>query len=266
MSRISDRRWPGLALGLLLLLAPGPTAAQAIFDMDVRGAELTRDELQPLLIQLEEAAEAPGYSRELRDQAAREASYVRDRLENGDFRVGDRVVLVVAGEPELSDTLTVSGNRTLDLAAIGRVSLDGVLRSELEDHLRDVLDDYLREPDVRAHALIRIGVLGSVGSPGFYTLPASALLEEVLMAAGGPGGNADIDNLRVRRGTELVWEGELLQRAMVEGRTLDQLSLRAGDRIEVPEEQPGFFQGGVVRTLLVTVPSLVLLLSRLGVF
>lgn len=247
---------------LLVLLVASPAGGQAILDMDVRGAELTRSELTTLLQRLDEAASAPGYSRELRSQAAREASYVRERLEEGDFRVGDRVVLVVRGEPQLSDTLTVTGNRTLDLAQIGPVSLDGVLRSELQTHLTDVLAEYLREPDVRAHALIRIAVLGSVGSPGFYTLPASALLEQALMAAGGPAGSANIEEVRIRRGERVVWEGELLQRAMVEGRTLDQLSLRAGDRIMVPERRPGIFEGGILRTLLVTVPPLVYLLTR----
>lgn len=263
--RIIDRRWLAVVLAVFLLV-PAGAMAQAVLDMDVRGAELGRDELTLLLERLEEAAAAPGYSSDLRGQAGREASYVRQRLENGDFRVGDRVVLGVQGEPQLTDTLTVSSGRTIDLAQIGPVPLDGVLRSELEDHLRDVLSEYLREPEVRAHSLIRIGVLGAVDAPGFYTLPASTLLEEALMSAGGPAGRADIDNVRVRRGQDVVWEGEMLQRAMIEGRTLDQLSLQAGDRIMVPERRPGLFEGGVVRTLLVTVPPLVYLLSRLGVF
>lgn len=259
--RMTHRSILALAFGLLISLPPA-ASGQAILEMDVRGTELTRQELTHLLERLEEAASAPGYSRELRSQAAREAAYVRDRLQNGDFRVGDRVVLTVAGEPQLSDTFTVTGNQTLDLPQIGPIPLDGVLRSELESHLRDALGEYLRDPDIRAHALIRIAVLGAVGSPGFYTLPASALLEEALMAAGGPGAGSDIDNLHVRRGESIVWEGDLLQRAMVEGRTLDQLSLRAGDRIVMPQRRPGLFEGGVVRTLLVTLPPLLYLLFR----
>lgn len=252
----------GLLLVALMLAAPGSTAAQSILNMDVRGAELSRPELNELLHTLEEAASAPGYSSDLREQAAREASYVRERLQEGDFRVGDRVVLEVRGEPQLSDTLTVTGNRTLDLPEIGPVSLEGVLRSELEAHLRKVLETYLRQPEVRAQALIRIAVLGAVGTPGFYTLPASALLENALMSAGGPTTNADVEEVRVQRGETVVWEGERLQRAMVQGRTLDQLSLQAGDRIVVPERRPGIFEGGIVRTLLVTAPPLIFIISR----
>lgn len=255
-----------LILGLLLV-GSAPASGQAILDMDVRGPELTREELGELLTRLEEAANAPGYSREIRNQAAREASYVRERLESGDFRVGDRIVLQVRGEPQLSDTLTVTGSQTLDLPEIGPVSLAGVLRSELQGYLTETLGQYLREPDVRASALIRIAVLGAVGNPGFFTLPASALLEDALMRAGGPGGTADLGDLRVQRGDETVWEGELLQRAMVEGRTLDQLSLQAGDRIIVPAQQPGFFSGGItgtLRALLITIPPLIFLINRLS--
>lgn len=254
-----------LIFGILwgLLIAPTTSAsAQTVIDMDVRGTELTREELTELLERLEQAASAPGYSGALRSQAAREASYVRQRLEEGDFRVGDRVVLIVRNEPQLSDTIAVTGDRTLELPQVGPVSLDGVLRSELESHMTDVLSQYVREPRVQARALIRIAVLGSVGNPGFYTLPASALLEEAIMVAGGPAGSADVDDVRVRRGEEVVWEGEPLQQAMIEGRTLDQLSLQAGDRIVVPRQTPGLFERGIIRTLLVTIPPAVYLLAR----
>lgn len=251
-----------LAAGVLALMAPAGGHAQTLIDTNARGAELTRDELTSLVTRLEEAATAPGYSRDLRAQAAREAGYVRERLEEGDFRVGDRVALQVEGEPQLSDTLTVTGQRTLEFPEIGQISLQGVLRSELEGHLTEELGRYLRDPRVRASSLVRIAVLGSVGSPGFYTLPASVLLEDALMSAGGPAGGADVENIEIRRGQGILWEGDLLQRAMVEGRTLDQLSLQAGDRIMVPARQPGFFEGGIIRTLLVTVPPLVYLIMR----
>jgi hypothetical protein len=40
--------------------------------------------------------------------------------------------------------------------------------------------------------------------------------------------------MKIRRGDETIWEGEALQTAIVQGRTMDQLSLRAGDVIDVP--------------------------------
>ena len=253
--------------GLLLMavaLVPSPAAAQAVVDMNSRAGELAREELTELLHRLEQAASSAGYSRELRNQAVREAEFVRERLQEGDFRVGDRIILEVQSEPQLTDTFTVTARQTIDLPQIGAVSLQGVLRSELEEHLAGTLSRYIREPVVRARALIRVAVLGAVRSPGFYTVPASALLEDAIMAAGGPASAADIENMTIERGSEDLWEGELLQRAMVEGRTLDQLSVQAGDRIVVPTHRPGLLEGGLLRAAMVVLPPLVYLISAVA--
>lgn len=255
--------WMVALMCLSAALAPSPAAAQ---EMDARGREMTREQLQASLERFEEAASASGYSRQLREQAGREAELIRNRLQEGDFRVGDRIVLSVRGHPALSDTLIIEPGSLVRLADIGEVSLRGVLRSELREHLTQELQRYIRDPVVTTESLIRLGIMGRVNRPSFMVLPASVLLEDAIMAAGGPAADADLDNIRIERGGELVWEGAALRDALVEGRTLDQLSLRAGDRIEVPQKNPGFFSGGVVRTLLVTVPSLLLLASRLGAF
>src|ERR1043166_2314097 len=45
---------------------------------------------------------------------------IRERLENGDFNVGDRIALRVANVPSLTDTFTVRGGRVLELPDIDR--------------------------------------------------------------------------------------------------------------------------------------------------
>jgi hypothetical protein len=56
------------------------------------------------------------------------------------------------------------------------------------------------------------------------------------MRAGGPVGNTDLRKTVVRRGTEELYDSRNTQAALDEGRTLDQLSLRDGDSIEVGEK------------------------------
>jgi protein involved in polysaccharide export with SLBB domain len=252
-----------LVAGLLALGAAGPISAQSSIDWDPRGAQLSRAELSELLDRLEVAASSPGYSASLRAQAAEEAEVVRQRLQSGDFQVGDKVVLYVEGEPQLSDTLSVAPGRVLQLPEIEDIPLDGILRSELEAHLETELGRYLRDPDVEANSLVRIAVLGQVGRQGFYTMPASLLVEEALMLAGGPGGNANLDDAEIQRGDRVIWSGDALQEAIIEGRTLDQLSLRAGDRIIVPQRRPGFFDQGILRTLLFTIPAVTYAIIRI---
>ena len=67
------------------------------------------------------------------------------------------------------------------------------------------------------------------------------------MMAGGLTPTAKVEEILVERGADRIWEGRLLQAAMIGGRTLDQLSLKAGDRIFVPESGRGL--GGSQQSL-----------------
>lgn len=236
-----------------------PLSAQEPYDPS--GLQMTREQLEAALAEYEQAANSPGYSSDLRERAEREAELVRERLEQGDFQVGDRIVLYVRGEPEMSDTLTVEPQQVVMLHEIGAISLQGVLRAELEEHMRTELARYVRDPQVTAESLIRVAILGAVGRPGFFVLPASMLLEDALMAAGGPSGNANLEKINVLRGDEVVWDGEELQQAMIDGRTLDQLNLRAGDQVDVPEERSGSFFSNF-RNVLFFVTPIIAILTR----
>ena len=151
------------------------------------------------------------------------------------FQVGDRILLVVEGDSTLSDTFTVVSGPAIQLPVIGAVSLAGVARTGLEDHLRRELNRYLKNPVVHARALIRLSILGSVTRPGFYAVPTDLVLADALMIAGGPTQEARVDRLRIQRGGAVVWSGDRLQAAVARGATLEEMGLRAGDRVEVPK-------------------------------
>lgn len=234
------RRTPRVHALLLLflgLLPAAPLVGQGTPTLDPGRLELTRQDLGRILAELGEVATSPAYSSRIREVARRDMAAVQERLSVGDFRAGDRVVLRVESYPDLSDTLMVEPGPRIVIPTLGPVELGGVLRSELRDHLRQEIGRYIREPRVQAESLIRLSVQGMVASPGFYILPANVLLSEALMQAGGPVREADLKRLRVERSGQVLWEGEPLQEMMVEGRTLDQLNLRAGDQIVLPERR-----------------------------
>jgi polysaccharide export outer membrane protein len=206
-------------------------------DHEIARLQMSREELKELLARYEAAARTPSADKELNERARYEAALIRARLDEGDFKVGDRIDLSVQGEPTLSTPFTVATGNVLRLPTIGDISLHGVLRSELEPFLAAEIGRYLKAPVVRAQALIRISVLGAVATPGYYVVPADALLTDALMTAGGPSSAAKFSAIRVERGKDRIWQGDPLQHAITEGRTLDQLSLRAGDRIVVPTER-----------------------------
>lgn len=150
------------------------------------------------------------------------------------FQVGDRILLRVEGDSALSDTFTVVAGPTLRLPNVGDIPLAGVRRHDLEAHLTRELGRYLNAPVVRARALIRLSVLGEVMHPGFYAVPADLVLVDALMTAGGPTSDARIERLRIERGGRRLWDGDKLQTEIARGATVDDLGLRAGDRVVVP--------------------------------
>lgn len=228
-----------------------PASAQDGGSWDPRGAVMTRAELDSLLARLSRASESKAYSQVLRDRSRAEAALVRERLASGDFQVGDRIMLRVDGEQALADTFLVGGERKLTLPIVGDVPLGGILRSELGPFLTKYLGDYLRDPVVHVRTLVRLSVIGGVVRPGYYLVPADTPLPDVLMLAGGPNPQGNLQDVRIDRGKERLWSGEPLRSATSSGRTIDQLNLRAGDEIVVPQRGTRSLQASVQTMSLV---------------
>src|SRR5690349_14174494 len=79
---------------------------------------------------------------------------LRAQQEDPYLRAGDRILLRVTGEPQLTDTFTVIAGPAIDLPTLGTVPLAGVRRDSVEAHLATFLARYLRDPQVRAVVLL----------------------------------------------------------------------------------------------------------------
>ncbi len=173
-----------------------------------------------------------------------EAWLLKSRLEKGDFQDGDRIVMKLLGSTQLiggsgNDTIIVRAGRMLPLPQMTDLPLTGVLRSELTDRLTHHLAQYLRDSTVRAIPLIRLAVLGQVRSPNYYYTSADVLLSDMVMKAGGPAPTADVNNMVIRRGGEVIWNAQDTRTALADGLSLDRLHLRAGDELYVDEQKGG---------------------------
>lgn len=231
-----------LALISLCLAAALPARAQDSVSWDPKRVQVTRTDLQGLLSQYEQLLASPSHSAQFKDRIRAEAAAIRARLREGDVQVGDQVALFVEGNEQLTDTFTVKANRILFIPSIGDVPVGGLLRSELEERVAEHLTRYIVNPVVRVQPLIRVAVGGEVGAPGFYTVPSESLVSDVLMSAGGPSAAADMRRVYVeRRGTKLL-EGEPMQQAIADGRTLDQMNFHPGDQIYVPPTRQSRFK------------------------
>src|SRR3954469_6187241 len=170
-----------------------------------------------------------------RDRGSDVAARIRTRLTDGDFRRGDRLALMVQGEPALTDTFTVGsgGELMLPPPTVGSMSLKGVLRSELQDKMTEYVGRFRTNAVVRAQPLLRLSIQGEVTKAGIYAVPADAQIADALMAAGGTTQFAKPNNVTIERNGKAFWKGSAFDT------DLDALALRDGDQIVVDSKRPG---------------------------
>ena len=209
----------------------------------------TRAQLEADLTRIQQVEASPGVTGELQKEMADEAALIKERLTNGDFAVGDQIALSVQGEATLTGTFTVEDGPVIVLPNLAPVPVGGVLRSEIQGYMTEQIGRFIRDPIVKASPLIRLAMLGSVGKPGFYSLPADMLISDAIMSAGGPAG--DMKKTKVMRGQEEIVDEKAVQQAMIDGTTLDQLNLRAGDEIQVASSTPKDFFSRLKRWMIV---------------
>jgi len=115
------------ALGILLIV-PTIVAAQTQPSLLTSRAELTA------------AAERAEKNQSGNTSDALAAAAIKQRLREGDFNPGDRIILRVFTDQLRTDTLLVRSGRLIDLPGKTTVSLDGVLRSEVSDKVTAQVD------------------------------------------------------------------------------------------------------------------------------
>ena len=163
---------------------------------------------------------------------------LRARLRDGDFRVGDAIVLSVVNVPQFSDTFPVRGGVVIELPEVAPIPLAGVLRSELQPHLKRHIARYVINPTVEAHSLVRVTVAGAVAKPGFYEVRPDAPISAAVTAAGGLGEFGDATKMSVRRGGRVLIAESALRAAVTTGAALDDLAIRPGDEVRIGELVP----------------------------
>lgn len=246
-----------LILSLLVAVAgvPSRTSAQA-----PSGGDATRAQLTAAADSIERRALSAGDDR---TRLMSEAAAIRQRLAAGDFQVGDRIVISVEGQQALSDTFVVRQDRTVSLAQMPPLPLAGVLHSEAQAQVRSFVGKYVKDATVKVTPLVRVGVIGQVARPGFYSLPTDALLSDVIMQAGGPAPTADLRKTVIRRGAGVYRDAKAFADQLSKGATIAGLGLRSGDEVVVAEVERRHFSETVqIIVGLVSAAAVVLTLSR----
>ena len=230
---------PRTALSIVLAALCLALPAALTFAQDGAARPATRSasraDLESAAAELDQLAASTAYGERLRARARTDASKIRVRLTEGDFKVGDLIMLVIEGQLAVNDTLTVLDGARLQVPGFRAVSIAGVLRSELEAKLRTELTDVVRNATVSARPLVRLAVFGAVGAPGYVSVPPETTVDGLMMIAGGPTATAEVDKLRLVRSDTVLVGPEAFRAAVAEGLTVGALDLTDGDALIVPE-------------------------------
>jgi polysaccharide export outer membrane protein len=147
-----------------------------------------------------------------------------------DYRLGsgDKLRVIVFGEPDLSGEFDVTGSGKVSLPLIGQVQAAAMTVGEFEDEVRSkLMDGYLTNPKVSIEVLNYrpFYIIGEVDKPGEYPYTTGMNVLNAVAVAGGYTYRANEDQVYITRDNK----GEA---TYVTGRNVRVLP---GDIVRIPE-------------------------------
>ncbi|MBN2029723.1 SLBB domain-containing protein [bacterium] len=118
---------------------------------------------------------------------------------------GDVLEIIVYNRPELSKTVIVREDGTVDYPFISGIPVDALSISEFRDLVFTQLAKYTGETPIitvqYSHRLsIQVVILGQVQQPGEIVMPKNSTIQGALVLAGGATSQAELDKIKVFRG------------------------------------------------------------------
>ncbi len=176
----------------------------------------------------------------------------------------DQISITVVDEPELTNKYRVDGDGMFTFPFLGRVPAAGLTLNELQIKLTQMLQkDYLKSPQVRVEMDIyksqSVYVIGKVRTPGKIQMTGTQMtLLEALAMAGSPTSDASNEVIVVHPKKPIAAgavpspdeknlgeEIRVNRRDLELGRVGQDVVLKDGDIINVPEAQRFYIQGQV---------------------
>lgn len=124
------------------------------------------------------------------------------------IEVGDILAIQLAGESSFEPPFQVNREGNITLPEIGDVPVSGLnmdqLRSLIHEKMTPIFKDLSRMEITILERRLAVMVLGYVKNPGPVDLPRGATVQMAINAAGGLAQGAQLDQLQVRRGQNVI--------------------------------------------------------------
>lgn len=150
----------------------------------------------------------------------------------------DVLEITVYQEPDLSVTLRVAQDGTINFPLLGKVDAAGFTERQLEKSITDLLTkDYLVNPQVSIliKEYAKVSLLGQVKNPGSYEMKESLSLTQAIALAGGYSEKADINRVKVIRTKDNKKETILVSIDDIMNKEVPDFMLEANDVVVIEE-------------------------------
>lgn len=175
-------------------------------------------------------------------------SYAQPVASNGNRGIESREYLIsnddvleitVYGETELSATLRVSQDGTINYPFLGNIRAVGLTLRELESNITELLaQDYLVNPQVRVFVseyATKISILGAVHTPGSYQLKERLTFTQAIALAGGFSDTANSAEVKIIRERNHSKVTIMVDADRIMGKAEDDVEIKGNDMIVVDE-------------------------------
>jgi polysaccharide export outer membrane protein len=174
-------------------------------------------------------------------QTGTSGSSSQEEASNYVIEAGDVLEIVVLGEEDLTRTMMVMHNGTISFPLVGELKVAGLTTEQAAAYLIQKLRRYYTHPVVsivlKSPTLPHVSVFGQVSRQGAVEYQRGLRLTDYIALAGGPTGRANLGKVRVVRFVNekpVVSEVDVNE-ILVQGRTSQNVELKSGDWVYVPE-------------------------------
>ena len=168
---------------------------------------------------------------------------------------GDELIISVWGEVELRHELTIDREGRIYIPDVGVVNLLGLNVAKAKKKLTRIMgksyssitkDKAFLDISLGKLRSIRVFVVGEVGSPGVFTVPALVTPFNMLFYAGGVRKNGSLRNISLMRGNKVVKNLDFYQ-FLLQGKDFSDIRLQTHDVILVHQAKKHVHLSGFVK-------------------
>ena len=172
---------------------------------------------------------------------------------NADYVIGsgDEIQIRGWGNINVDVTAVVDRGGAIYIPRVGAVKVAGVKYRDLQGHLKQAIGKIYSRFELTASIsqtrALQIYVVGNAVRPGTYTLNSMSTLLNALFTSGGPSVSGTMRNIQLKRAGVTVATFDLYA-MLVKGDKSQDVTLRDGDVIHIPEVGPMVALTGSVKT------------------